>query len=146
MKRFCFILFSALFLTMLSSCVKDNTNIPFINDEEIFGTIWTPVDFVKDIDDFSPAQIICNKNKPFFIKRIIFEPNGKVTYEYKNGVSINRWSKGFIINDTHQTVSTYTAKQIEGKKYLFVQWKPFFDYQLLRGLPSYYVLVERSDK
>ena len=142
MKRFGFILFSALFLITLYSCVKDNTNIPFVDDEEIKGTVWVPIDFVKDTDDFSPVKRIWPEDKPFSLQRIIFEPRGKATYEHRNGIITNRWSRGFVINDSNQTVCAYTIKQIEGRKYLFMQWKTALDYQLLRGLPSYYVLQE----
>ena len=144
MKRLCFILFSALFLITLYSCVKDNTNIPFINDEEIKGTIWIPVDFVKDMETFSPTKITWPEDKPLSLQRIIFEASGKVTYEHKNGLITNRWSKGFVINDSNQTVCAYNIKEIDGKKYLFIQWKSFLDYHVLRGLPSYYVLVEKK--
>ena len=144
MKRFCFILFSALFIITLYSCVKDNTNIPFINDEEIKGTVWVPVDFVKDVEDFSPAKITWPKDKPLSLQRIIFEASGKVTYEHKNGLITNRWSKGFVINDSNQTVCAYTIKEINGQKYLFIQWKSYLDYQVLRGLPRYYVLIEKK--
>ena len=116
---------------------KDNTNIPFIKDEELVG-FWKSVDFVNKIDNFDPI-----KNNNFYkaIESIMASPNGKITIYYSSGKVINTtYSKNYIIDlILKDTLSKYEYRKINNKIYLFIEWKSG-DYIYGGVISGYYVL------
>lgn len=55
------------------------------------------------------------------------------------------WTKGKIINGNEKTASEYDVRDINGKTYLFMQWKSG-DYIFGESVPYYYVLEKVDSK
>lgn len=108
----------------------DKIDYPFVNDEKIIGT-WKSVDFVKEIDAFTPnmKKFIGN----LYLKEMIFKKDGK-TFK-----SFWTWTKGIIIHHGDETASKYVIKEIDGEEYMFFEWKSG-DYTYRGMEPKYYVL------
>lgn len=116
--------------------VKDNTDIPFVDDSDVIG-MWNVVDFVKDKSTFNPLSKAVFKDMIF--DKYIFENNGKLISLFNtNEMIVLRWSKGIVINDKKSTVSEYEIKEIDGTKYMFVEWKSG-DYTFGGNVKGYYV-------
>lgn len=118
--------------------IKDNTNIPFIKDDNVNG-FWQAIDFVDGIEEFTLGQkSIWDK---LFLKSYTFNPNGNLVVEYTNTDNIYKinWSKGVVINKEASTVSEYTIKQMENETIMFVEWKSG-DYIYGGKVHGYYVL------
>lgn len=118
--------------------IKDNVDIPFIEDKNVIG-FWETVDYVEDISSFE-------SNKQYwegtlFLEKYIFEPKGKLLSYYKGVEEISQleWSKGVVINKNMSTASEYVIKSINGVDYLFVEWKSG-DYIWGGKVYGYYVL------
>ena len=109
---------------------RDNINLPFKTDPQVIG-YWKSVDFVSTPEKFTPGKRLF-KDK-LFMQEMIVQPNGKIAGE------VSTWTKGHILDAVEETDETYEIRQIDGKTYLFRQWKSG-DYTC-RGLkPGYYVL------
>lgn len=102
--------------------IKDNTNIPFIKDDNVIG-FWECVDYVRDFSQFNLSDHFWSEDLLF--KRYSFEPDGTlvVTYKKDNALYQINWSKGVVINKNVSTVSEYTIKTINGNDCMFVEWK-----------------------
>lgn len=118
--------------------IKDNINVPFINDERVIG-FWESVDCVKDFADFIPGKK--NWNGDLFLKQYIFEPNGNLIVKFAERDSIlqNKWSKNCVINEYNETVSEYVITNIENEDYMCVEWKSG-DYSFGGKVEVYYIL------
>ena len=117
--------------------IKDNINIPFINDEKAIG-FWEAVDYVREFSDYNLNQKFWEDG--LFLKGYIFEPNGTllVSYNTKEGRTEINWSKGVVINKQVSTVSEYIVKEIDGETIMFVEWKSK-DYTFGGEVRGYYV-------
>ncbi len=118
---------------------RENTNIPFISDEKIIGN-WDAVSFVDNIEDFK-GNIQPNEN--FWLRRIIFNPNGEVVRKYSDEDWYDKWSKGVLLDLNKLTVSQYIFKKIGGIEYMFLEWK-MGNYVYGGMPPSYYVFVKEK--
>lgn len=119
---------------------QDKVDLPFEDDKDLQG-YWVSVDFINDIETFNPAK----KSYPeeLFLQEMIFLPEGKILN------SSSEWTKNHILDLQDKTNSSYQIKQIDGKTYLFFEWKSG-DYVCLGKKPSFYVFRKeaslRSDK
>lgn len=120
----------------------DKIDYPFVDDPAIVGK-WQSVDFVSNIDDFTPDKQHFAGQHPF--KGVIFGQKGGV-YDWFSGISTGdfRWTKGFFISEQNITASSYTIKNINGAAYMFLQWKSG-DYTIKGEEPYYYVLKKVDD-
>jgi hypothetical protein len=110
----------------------DNTKYPFVNDPEVIGK-WVTVDFVQKPDDFTPGQKRWRGN--LWFKGIEFLKGGTTNWAWQ-------WTKGLLLHTGHDhTASRYTVKTIDGRQFMFFEWKSG-DYIILHRKPSYYVLVK----
>lgn len=101
--------------------IKDDMNLPFIEDKEVIG-FWTAVDIIniEDREGYKPNKT----NTELFIKNITINPNGEFIFETKDKRLLkDNWTKGKIINTKDVTVSDYIIKEINGEKYLILDWK-----------------------
>lgn len=100
--------------------IEDNVKLPFVLDKEILG-LWTALDFilVENKNDYKPKE----KARTQFLKSATFNPNGEVIFESENGLYKNCWTKGKVLNINDKTASEYQIKKIDGKYYLFMDWK-----------------------
>jgi len=115
----------------------DDVNIPFINDPKVLGN-WVSVEFVENVVDFSgPTGEI---EDTLYLRTLDFRENGEADLNNLKGYL---WSKGCIVNPYEQTTSQYMIKEINGRDYLFYEWKSG-DYRFGYAKPQYYVF-ERKD-
>lgn len=139
----CLTLFTAGFASGLIRI--DKIDYPFVDDPDIIGK-WTTVDFVNDKSNFNP------KYKAFhgepYITDFVFAKGGKVFCSISGGnlaFSSTTWTKDRLLNDMNKTACDYEIKDIDGKTYMFMQWKSG-DYTF-RGMdPQYYVLEKVDSK
>lgn len=114
----------------IASPKEDNIDMKFVNDKAVLGN-WTTVDFVDDPSQFTPGEKYWKED--LFLKKQAFLPKGKMLPPF------TKWTKGLIINQVDKTASAYKIEKIDGKEYMFREWKSG-DY-VYRGMkPSYYVL------
>ncbi|MCL2773031.1 MAG: MerR family transcriptional regulator [Oscillospiraceae bacterium] len=124
---------------------KDDINKPFVDDKKILGK-WKAVARVESKDEyFNP-----DTEKKFFFKHTEFKENGwcENIYGEENRKFTTpglTWTKGYILaragkDDTENTAEKYEIKTIDGKEYLFIEWKSG-DYTWGGLDPTYYVFV-----
>ncbi len=101
--------------------IKDNINIPFINDEKLIG-FWETVDFIKAGAEFDPKKLYWKDE--FWLKKYAIEPNGNLTATFANDQSTTlKWSKSVIIDERVSTASEYKIVTFDKEDYLIVEWK-----------------------
>ena len=117
--------------------IKDNTNIPFVEDNSLVG-FWKVVDFVNNIESFDKDK---KQSKYLAIESISASPSGKLDAHYNGGRTINtRYSKNYIVDlILKDTLSKYEYRVINDKTYLFIEWKSG-DYVFGGIINGYYVL------
>ncbi|GLC31314.1 M56 family metallopeptidase [Clostridium omnivorum] len=112
----------------------DNINVQFIEDKEVLGN-WESIDFVPSIESF-------NLDKNYWNKEIL---NFNIQFN-RDGSTQNSWltwTKGLIMHHGDKTASKYYIKEIEGNKYLFMEWKSG-DYIYRGEITGYYVLKKAN--
>ncbi len=115
--------------------IIDDTNLPFVEQPEVLGT-WRAVDFVERTGSFEPGKKQWKQS--LFLKELVFKQKGKIKGPYSS------WTKGVTINKDMNTASTYEIQNIDGKDYMFLEWKSG-DYSFRHEDPWYYVL-EKAEK
>lgn len=108
----------------------DDINLPFVNDPAVIGT-WRSVDFVDEPEDFKPDK---RAGKVWlYLESLEFKEDGKMEGSWW------RWTKDFVIHKNDHTAARYTIKEINGRKFMFFEWKSG-DYVYFKMKPKYYVL------
>ncbi len=102
---------------------SDNIDLPFVNDAAVLGK-WRVRDFVTEQEDFDPQRQSLKQDE-LFVLSAEFGENGVYVTTTKNGTDSGTsvWTKGFVLNRRERTASAYEIKVIDGKEYLFKQWK-----------------------
>lgn len=119
-------------------CIRDNIDLPFVPDNDILGA-WKVRDFVIYLDNFNCEKQNWPKEELFF-QSAEFTADGKVRGVYGNNTGIHNWTKGFLLDKVDETASAYEIKLIDGKEYLFIEWKTG-DYQFGGGRIYWYIFV-----
>ena len=109
----------------------DDTNLPFKNDKKVIGK-WQAIDFVFDPSEFKPGQKFWKGD--LFLETLTLLPKGKTPMS-----PAITWTKGKILHHNDKTASAYEIKKIDGKEYMFFEWKSG-DYTFRGRNPAYYVL------
>ncbi|MBU3810596.1 MAG: hypothetical protein H9893_02925 [Candidatus Niameybacter stercoravium] len=123
----------------------DDITYTFKNDKEVLGP-WTVVDFVEKESNFKPGKTWC-QSEDFYLRLMDFQENGAVSLAVEQGGEIIeflsglKWTKGHVIHEGDQTNSEYTIKEIDGKNYMFYEWKNG-DYSFREQEPYMYVLEQ----
>lgn len=122
----------------------DKIDYPFENDAALIGN-WSSVDFVKSIDNFQPDKKTWRDT--LYLNMLVFNKGGKteistINRKLKNSPYI-RWTNGLIIHLGDRTAAKYSIKKLEGKTYLFMEWKSG-DYIFRKMKPYYYVLEKTT--
>jgi len=125
----------------------DDIDMPFVDDQKILGK-WKAVAFADNLN----AQIRVNPDYPekSFFKYAEFKENGWCENIYgednrKITSPTVTWTKGYMLmksggNGIENTAEKYEIKTINGKEYLFMEWKSG-DY-IWGGLdPAYYIFA-----
>jgi bla regulator protein BlaR1 len=129
--------------TAIESKIQDKIDYPFFDDSEAVGK-WEVVDFVEKVDNFKPGEKQW-RGEDFLRSMTIlsdgkmapFEVKGRETSKVSPLTSVT-WTKGYILDSQDKTASQYTIKEINGTKYMFMEWKSG-DYTLRGMTPWYYV-------
>ena len=123
---------------------QDKIDLPFVNDPSVIGE-WESVDFVVHASNFNP-----DKPNPagdrLFLKGLTFLENGEGLMLLENSkmpLSGLTWTKGMMINHDDKTASHYEIREINGKSYMFYEWKSG-DVTISGMKPFYYVLKKTS--
>lgn len=116
--------------------IRDNINYPFVIDEAVFGK-WKSLDLCRDVKDFNPSNRYWIGE--LFFKSVEFAADGKATVVYGDRAPFDlEWTKGILLNKCTEVAELYNIKNIEGKDYLFIEWKSG-DYYFGGRAPYYYV-------
>jgi len=123
--------------------IEDNIDYPFINDQQVIGK-WQAVDYVANIDDFTPDKKI--EEGDLFLKELVFIKDGQMLTAINNGngklgPTASTWTQGLVLSRQDKTASTYEIKEIDGSSYMFCQCKDG-GYIYFHMKPSYYVLTK----
>ncbi len=121
-------------------CIKENTDMPFKNDEKVLGK-WVAHDFITDKADVSEKPVR-EGFAPYF-KAVEFLPEGECISVYGDEIISGDdqcWTKGYILRKFNDTACAYEIKQINGRDYLIVEWKSG-DYRWGGYDTDYYVFV-----
>ncbi len=107
-----------------------NINVKFQDNPDYIGS-WESVAYVNDIESFKPGM---QQSFSLFLESLEILPKG---YTDKSWL---KWTDGHILNiGGDSTNGNLILKEINGEKYLFLQW--ISGDQLFRGQePSWYVL------
>ncbi len=122
----------------------DDTNIEFENAEDMLGT-WQVVDFVSQIEEFDESHTMMDFDSKEFLSEIIIKEKGRLEIVNKGGMRSDegiKWSGHQIIHQNDKTVSQCLIKVINGKTYMFYEWKSG-DYIYRDQQPSYFVLIKK---
>jgi bla regulator protein blaR1 len=137
-------------ITLLALCtvgyaglsrLTDNVDLPFIDDPQVIGK-WEVVDFVDKINDFDSESK--SYEEKLYLSNLVFIKSGQMLDSFGNGnlfYSGSTWTNGVIINPEIQIASKYEIKEINGNKYMFMEWKSG-DYIIRFMKPNYYVLKQ----
>ncbi|MBU2572759.1 MAG: hypothetical protein KKH28_01610 [Elusimicrobia bacterium] len=112
---------------------RDDINLPFKDDPQVVGS-WESVDFVESPEKFDPTAKTWAGD--LYLKEMTFRAGGK------GGKPWWTWTKGVVMHSGDKTASGYTIKEIQGRKYLFFEWKSG-DYVFRGAKPYYYVLKKK---
>lgn len=119
--------------------IVDNINIPFVPQSEAVG-FWKTVDYVRDYSNYNPQQKHCENEADLFLKCYNLSPDGTAIITFNDGCAQQiKWSKNVILNQFMETASAFEIKNINEKKYMFVEWKSG-DYTFGGKVSVYYVL------
>ncbi|MHC4528781.1 MAG: HAAS signaling domain-containing protein, partial [Planctomycetota bacterium] len=113
--------------------IVDKIDYPFVNDPEVLGA-WESVDFVSDINNFTPAAK--SFKGQLYLKELFILENGKTNWAFT-------WTRGLILSAPNKTASKYVVREIDCSTYMFFEWKSG-DYTIQRMKPGYYVLKRRQ--
>lgn len=117
----------------------DEINIPFEENEQMLGK-WQSVGFVKSINDFD-ASIIEND---LYLEEMNILEEGRLNLKIEGQVySLWSWSDSKVIDPIDHVVNACTIKEINGKTYMFMEWKTG-DYTELGIVPQYYVFEKKN--
>lgn len=114
----------------MEKAVVDETGYAFEMDEQVIG-VWTAVDFVREKNDFEPGQVFWSE--PLDLVMVFYE-DGTTNHAYT-------WTKGHVLST--DTDELYEIVTMDGKEYMFMEWKSG-DYTFLGRKPAYYVLERTS--
>lgn len=111
----------------------DDMLLPFVADDDVIGK-WYSVGFVAQKDDFNSQNI----NTGLYLKMIEFFSDGRAMQEYMDKIWNDSWTKGFLLNAHRKTAAQYDIQVIDGREYLFLEWK-MGNYIYGGKDPEYYV-------
>ena len=123
----------------------DKTDYPFVDDSRVIGK-WEAVDFVKNIEDFSPGKKSWKSD--LYLTSLVFIREGQMLFSANSGnlgYTPATWTKDMILNKQDMTAGKYVIKEIDGSKYMFAEWKSG-DYVFRNQIPWFYVLKNIDNK
>ncbi|GEM_PF-3268293 len=125
--------------------IHESMDYKFELDKDAVGK-WEQINFVASPDDFDGKDITRQKYIEMGTHNF-YEDGREVSYADKSiGTGETKWTKGYILGmGSNDTISEYEIRQLNGKTFMFVQWKSG-DYTNRGQKPNYFVYVKTSDK
>lgn len=102
-----------LFFTLDHFRVRENINIPFIDDPQAKG-YWTYIDYVRNPGDFVPGK---PRVPNIHHEPLILLDDGATGYPGR------RWTKDYILYAYGPTAAKYEIKKLDGANYMFLEIK-----------------------
>lgn len=101
--------------------IKDNTDVPFVEDNELVG-LWNCVGLVDELNDFDSKNM---ETENLFLKNLSVFPNENISLTFYNDKSkVISYTKGYIKNLCFDnTMCAYKIEKVNNKEYLIVEWK-----------------------
>lgn len=129
----------------------EHLDYTFTLDKNAIGE-WKTVGYYQNTMDFNPTKL--TDAKLWFLGMSIYSDGTLVTHQVQGNdrrkvdISGFNWTKGYIPNlmavgSTLDVVPAYTIATIDGKTYMFLEWKSM-DY-IRRGYIGFYVFEKTSD-
>ena len=112
------------------SRLTDEINLPFVDDPRAVGW-WTSVDLVPSPDQFTPETP--SWKGALALRGFVLLPGGESAQPWWT------WTRGVIIDKDDRTASRYEIKEIDGSRFMFMEWKSQ-DYIFSRRMRGFYVL------
>ncbi len=130
----------------VNGVISESMDYVFEMDKEVIGK-WEQIDYVNYPEDFNSKDTTKKSYVPTGIHN--FYEDGNVTSYGENGQKLgsgeHEWTKGYITNmGSVNTFSAYEIQKLDGKTFMFVQWKSG-DYITRGARPAYYVFMKTSD-
>lgn len=121
--------------------IRDNTDMPFVEDIRLHGTTWRAVDCVlHDSDKYKGHDP--SAQEELFVHSVTFEEGGIAKRRYYNGnEGVLKWTKDYLLSVRAGVAEAYHIREIHGVEYLFIEWKSG-DYVYGHRKPGYYVFVK----
>ena len=115
----------------------DDIDMPFISDDRVLGK-WRSVAFFNAGAEFNEADI----SHDLYLRSVEFFPDGRLVQSYMDTTWQDRWTKGYVLNLHRTTAAEYQIKEINGKEYLFMEWK--MGNYIYGGMePDHYVFMRK---
>ncbi len=101
--------------------IKDNTDVPFVEDNELVG-LWNCAGLVDELNDFDSKNM---ETENLFLKNLSVFPNENISLTFYNDKSkVISYTKGYIKNLCFDnTMCAYKIEKVNNKEYLIVEWK-----------------------
>ncbi|MCL2410822.1 MAG: hypothetical protein FWC97_04180 [Treponema sp.] len=118
-------------------------NIGAVDVDEVLGK-WNVVSFVREVEDFNPADISCCRSKQLWWQSVEFSNDGMAVANIGNRRNNTlTWAEGEMEfrGWWSQDSPAYAIKTIDGTEYLFIEWtQPSY---VVQGTGLMYFVFER---
>lgn len=118
----------------------DRVDYAFEKDQALVG-FWETVDFVSNPELFNPSKT-GNVGEDMY-KAFAFISTGEILVQDKGKLNLSglSYTKDHVLHTGDMTDASYSIKDIDNVKYMFLQWKSG-DYTNRLMTPKYYVLKQ----
>ncbi len=119
--------------------IYDDVELPFIRDSAVVGN-WYSYDFVRTIEEFDPEHR--SWQGELFFKKITFAEDGRAACYYGEASTpyMQNWTANTLIDHHRRLAEAYQLLTIDGREYLFIEWKSG-DYIYAKREPRCYVFT-----
>ena len=122
---------------------KDNTDMPFVNDERIIGK-WKAHSFLGYQGGKSDFTTVGEPIEELYFKEIEFFENGGCRCVYEDDVFEGDdtvvWTKNYLLRKWNWSACEYEIRTVDGKNYMIIEWKSG-DYRYGGYDTNYYVFT-----
>lgn len=119
---------------------KDDTNLPFVDDERVIGT-WKAHSFLCSKSDFPQQE---EPVEDLYFKSIEFLPQGNCRCVYADAVFEGEdtvvWTRNYLLRKWNWSACEYEIRTLDGKEYMIIEWKSG-DWRYGGYDTNYYVFV-----
>ncbi|MCM1118946.1 MAG: helix-turn-helix domain-containing protein [bacterium] len=111
--------------TRMEIARKDNTDLPFVNDERVLGG-WKAFDFIRSKAEFSPEVKHIPQGNMLY-SQMYFGEKGFFASVYQgekiSGREVQTWTKGYVLKHNEHSACAYEIVTVGGRDYMLIEWK-----------------------